>query len=78
MKAIIIAAGVGSRLGELTKDIPKPLIDVNGKSILQRQIEIYRKFGVDDIIIIHGLDKDKFNFENVKTIRRKFCFSNNF
>ena len=45
MKAIIIAAGVGSRLGELTKDIPKPLVDVNGKSILQRQIEIFKKIG---------------------------------
>ena len=65
MKVIIVAAGIGSRLGELTKDIPKPLVDVNGKSILQRQIEIYRKFGINDIIIIHGLDKDKFNFENV-------------
>ena len=31
MKAIIIAAGIGSRLGDLTKDLPKPLVDVNGK-----------------------------------------------
>ena len=44
MKAIIIAAGIGSRLGDLTKDLPKPLVDVNGKSILQRQIEIFNKF----------------------------------
>ena len=68
MKAIIIAAGVGSRLGELTKDIPKPLIDVNGKSILQRQIEIYRKFGVDEIFIVTGYKYEKIKFPNVTYI----------
>ena len=52
MKVIIVAAGIGSRLGNLTNDLPKPLIDVNGKSILERQIELYRKFGINDIIII--------------------------
>ena len=61
MKAIIVAAGIGSRLGELTKDIPKPLVDVNGKSILQRQIEIYRKFGVDEIFIVTGYKYEKIN-----------------
>ena len=38
MKAIIVAAGIGSRLGELTKELPKSLIDINGKSIIERQI----------------------------------------
>jgi choline kinase len=65
MKAIIVAAGIGSRLGDLTKDLPKPLVEVNGKSILERQIEIFKKFGIDDIIIIRGPHKDKFNFEHV-------------
>ena len=65
MKAIIVAAGIGSRLGDLTKDLPKPLIDVNGKSILKRQIELFKKFDIDDIIIIRGPHKNKFNFEQV-------------
>tara|TARA_B100000029_G_scaffold507641_1_gene592757 strand:+ start:505 stop:1260 length:756 start_codon:yes stop_codon:yes gene_type:complete len=68
MKVIIVAAGIGSRLGELTKNLPKPLIDVNGKSILQRQIEIFKKFDIHDIIIIHGSHKNKFNFKNVTYI----------
>ena len=59
MKVIIVAAGIGASLGELTKDIPKPLVDVNGKSILQRQIEIYRKFGVDEIFIVTGYKTKK-------------------
>ena len=65
MKAIIVAAGIGSRLGDLTKDLPKSLVNVNGKSILERQIKIFNKFGINDIIIIRGPHKDKFNFENV-------------
>jgi len=68
MKAIIIAAGIGSRLGELTKDLPKPLIDVNGKSILERQIELFKKFGIEEIIIIRGPHKDKFTFDQVRYV----------
>jgi choline kinase len=54
MKAIFIAAGEGSRMGNLTKMIPKPLIDVNGISILDRQICLLQKFGIDEIIVIRG------------------------
>ena len=68
MKAIIVAAGIGSRLGELTKHIPKPLVDVNGKSILERQISLFKKFGIDEIFIITGYKNDKINFSNVNYI----------
>jgi choline kinase len=68
MKAIIVAAGIGSRLGDLTKDLPKPLVDVNGKSILERQIEIFKKFGIDEIFVVTGYKKDKITFSNVKYI----------
>ena len=65
MKAIIIAAGQGSRLGDLTKNLPKPLLDINGKSILKRQIELFHKFGIEDIIIVRGPHKEKFHFNDV-------------
>lgn len=68
MKAIIIAAGVGSRLGDLTKNLPKPLLDVNGKSILERQIELFHKFGIEDVVIVRGPHKEKFHFNNVRYI----------
>ena len=68
MKAIIVAAGIGSRLGELTKHLPKPLVDVNGKSILERQISLFKKFGIDEIFIITGYKNDKINFSNVNYI----------
>jgi L-glutamine-phosphate cytidylyltransferase len=68
LKAIIIAAGVGSRLGDLTKNLPKPLLDVNGKSILEHQIELFHKFGIKDIVIVTGHKKEKFRFRDVKYI----------
>ena len=68
MKAIFIAAGRGSRLGSLTEDLPKPLDDINGKSIMERQIELLHKKNIDDIIIVTGYKKEKFEFKNVKYI----------
>ena len=60
MKAIILSAGSGSRLGNLTKELPKSLVDVNGKPIIQRQIETFRNNGIKEIIVIVGPNKEKF------------------
>ena len=65
MKAIIIAAGEGSRMGKLTQNIPKPLVNVNGKSIIERQLSILKQNGILDIIIVTGPHHEKFNFKNV-------------
>ncbi len=51
MKAMIFAAGMGRRLGEITKTIPKALVDVNGKTVLHRAVEKCTRAGFDDIII---------------------------
>jgi choline kinase len=75
MKAIIVAAGTGSRLGELTKDTPKSLLDVNGQSILERQISAFRKAGIDDIILVIGPFAEKYSFKNVKYVNGKKSFS---
>jgi L-glutamine-phosphate cytidylyltransferase len=47
-KTIIIAAGMGSRLRPLTSDKPKCLLEVNGKTILDRQLEAMRGCGIRD------------------------------
>ena len=60
MKIIIIAAGSGKRIGEKTKDIPKYLLNVNGKTIQQHQLSVFKKFGYDEIIVITGPHKEKF------------------
>jgi N-acetyl-alpha-D-muramate 1-phosphate uridylyltransferase len=51
MKAMIFAAGLGTRLGDITKNIPKALVDINGKSILELAVEKLVHFGFDDIIV---------------------------
>jgi len=71
MKAIIVAAGTGSRLGELAKDTPKSLLNVNGQSILERQISVFKKFGISDITVIIGPHTEKFTFKNISFIQDK-------
>ncbi len=56
MRAVILAAGRGERLGELTQRIPKPMIEFRGRPILQQNIELCRAAGVHDIVInLHHL-----------------------
>lgn len=56
MKVIILAAGQGARLRPLTDNLPKCLVEVNGRSILERQLDIMRSCGIEekDITIIAG------------------------
>jgi len=68
MKAIILSAGCGSRLGDLTKELPKSLVDVNDKSIIQRQIETFRNNGIKEIIVIVGPNKDKFQLNDIEYV----------
>ncbi len=51
MKAMIMAAGKGTRLGEITRSVPKALVNINGKSVLQRAVEKCTLHGFDDIIV---------------------------
>ena len=69
MKAIILAAGNSSRLGNQFEDMPKGLLDINGKSIIQRQIVLFREKKIDDIIIVTGPNSDKFNFKDVTYVK---------
>lgn len=59
-RAIIIAAGEGRRLRPVTFEMPKPLIPVNGKRIIDTGIEALRENGVRDIYIVTGYKKEKF------------------
>jgi|GEM_PF-36996 methylphosphonate synthase len=59
MKAIIIAAGLGSRLQHLTDDLPKCMLPIAGRTILQRQLDVYRNLGIDEISIIRGYQAEK-------------------
>ena len=62
MRAILLAAGMGTRLRPLTLDTPKSLVKVNGKPMLERQIEFLHEKGIKEIIVVTGYLKDKFNY----------------
>ena len=51
MKAILLAGGYGTRLGELTKDRPKPTIEIGGKTVIERIIENLHLAGITQIIV---------------------------
>ena len=59
MKAVILAAGVGSRLRPITERRPKCLVNVAGRAILERQIEAYASAGIKDIIIVAGYQSER-------------------
>ncbi|MDL1873409.1 glucose-1-phosphate cytidylyltransferase [Deltaproteobacteria bacterium PRO3] len=55
MKAVILAGGRGSRLGEETKLRPKPMVEIGGMPILWHIMKIFDHFGFREFIICHGL-----------------------
>ena len=55
MKAIILAAGLGSRLRHLTLDRPKSMLEIDGRSLIDRQLDIFRGLGIDDITIAFAI-----------------------
>jgi choline kinase len=54
MKAIILSAGQGSRLGHLVDDRPKCLIDFNGRTLLDRQLDTLQANGVREAVVVTG------------------------
>jgi mannose-1-phosphate guanylyltransferase len=51
LKAVLLAAGLGKRLGVLTASVPKPLLEVHGKPILLHNIELCHKYGINELFI---------------------------
>ncbi|ATD54293.1 sugar phosphate nucleotidyltransferase [Clostridium chauvoei] len=62
MRAILLAAGMGTRLRPLTLDTPKSLIKVNGMPLAERQIQFLKEKGIDEIIIVTGYLNEKFEY----------------
>ncbi len=58
MKAVVVAAGRGRRLGPLTDDVPKPLLGIGGTTILEHQLGNLADCGIDDIVIVTGYRAD--------------------
>jgi choline kinase len=59
MKAIILAAGRGSRMKDLTEERPKCLVELRGKSLLDWQLDSLRAAGIDEIAIVTGYQRER-------------------
>lgn len=75
--AVILAAGLGSRFGDITKYVPKGMIKVGDKPMIQSSIENLQKCGYSEILLVTGhcsevYDKFVKKWPNVKTIKNPF------
>lgn len=82
MRAILMAAGMGTRLRPLTENTPKSLIEVNGMSLLERQIMNLKEIGIDEIIVLTGYLHEKFDdlvekYKLIKVVNDKYDIYNN-
>ena len=78
MRLVLLLAGEGKRLMPYTKDRPKSLVEVNGKSLLKRQIDVLKSVGVTEIIAVTGNKSEQlhlFNFSPTSNFRIK-CIPN--
>lgn len=62
MNAIILAAGMGTRLRPLTNDKPKCLVSVNGIPIIERQLDYLHEAGIKDITLVSGYKAEKLDY----------------
>ncbi len=58
MKAVILAGGKGTRMGDYTKEIPKPMLKIGGAPILEHQVNLLKRYGITDIFILVNYLKD--------------------
>ena len=58
MKTVILAAGMGTRLGDLTRTRPKCLIEIGGRTIIETQLELLEFVGIEDVTVVVGYRAD--------------------
>ena len=77
MRGIILAAGRGSRMGELTKTQPKCLLQIHGRTLLDQAIQNLRTAGCSDIIIVVGYKAEMINVSDVMYVTNHQYANNN-
>jgi choline kinase len=66
MKAIILAAGEGKRLRPLTNDVPKCMIKLFDKTILEHQISVFHKCDINDLVVVTGYKSESISLPNLR------------
>ena len=77
MRAIIIAAGLGSRLKPYTNNLPKILVKIGKTNILENQLKVFKSLNIRDINLIVGHKKEKFERKKIKYFFNKEYKKNN-
>lgn len=68
INAVIAAAGYNTPVPRIDTEIPRAMLKIKGKSLLERQIEVLKKFGINDITVIRGYKKEHFTIPGVNYI----------
>nr|AIF18122.1 sugar nucleotidyltransferase-like protein [uncultured marine thaumarchaeote KM3_82_A11] len=71
MKVIILAAGMGSRLGTLTNDKPKCMLKLFNETLVERQIKIFHSCNINDITIVTGYMSEEIDIPDVNYVKNK-------
>jgi choline kinase len=71
LNAIILAAGKGKRLGYLTKNKPKCMVNLFGKTMLEWQVSIFKKCGISDISVVTGYKAELIDLPNLEFFHNK-------
>ena len=66
MKAIILAAGQGTRLKKYTRDLPKGMLEFHGQTLIERLVETLRECGIDRISVVRGYRGDRITCTGVR------------
>jgi L-glutamine-phosphate cytidylyltransferase len=77
VKSIIIAAGLGSRLKGYTESLPKCMLKFGDKTLLERQLDVYKSLGIDDISVVRGFKKDKIYYKGLNYFENNDYENNN-
>lgn len=77
MKAIILAAGEGTRLRPYTEEKPKCMVEVDGESLLERQLDVLRNSSINDVIVIGGYMHNSLpNNQITKVVNKRYKTTN--
>ena len=68
MKAIILAAGIGSRLRPLTNDKPKCMVKLLDETLIERQIKIFHSYDINDNTIVTGYKSEVIDMPGVNYV----------
>ena len=71
MNAIILAAGMGIRLRPNTENIPKGMVKLFDKSLIEMQIDGFKKYGIDEISIVTGYLAEKIHFPSINYLKNE-------